>query len=366
MRLDTLLARETSWGLAIKDFLHDCSAERNLRPKTIAHYEYHLEQLQKWAEWQEIELESFSRPHMRDYQASRKTKGGREGTGASEKTRRSDVLCAKRFFAFCADEDPPFIESNPLVKYKLPRADDSYVYMPTIAEVKAVLDAIDNRWNPRKNPKVKYTTDGAPRFFRTRDKAIYSAILDTAAREDEVLSLRLEEVRLGERLLVFPKTKGRRPRAVPMSPECYEFLEAWKKIRPAKAECEFFFITQFGTKIKPDSWGHSFRTYRDYAGLTVFKEIQKNGKTAKVVDKMRCFSLHGIRHFSLNKVAKVDLESAMRLAGHQDPKVTIDYLREDADYIRKAHAEAGVLRMVLGNTESAESSRKRRTLIKKR
>ncbi|RYG86189.1 MAG: hypothetical protein EON58_22015 [Alphaproteobacteria bacterium] len=59
-------------------------------------------------------------------------------------------------------------------------------------------------------------------------------------------------------------------------------------------------------------------------------------------------TLHSLRRYSLNKLAKHNLLAAQQIAGHESPPTTLIYTKLDPDFMREMLQEAGVARGVLG------------------
>ncbi|RYZ87265.1 MAG: hypothetical protein EOP06_12965 [Proteobacteria bacterium] len=58
-------------------------------------------------------------------------------------------------------------------------------------------------------------------------------------------------------------------------------------------------------------------------------------------------TLHSLRRYSLNHLAKYNLLAAQQIAGHKETKTTILYTQLDADFVRGIHDEVGLSREVL-------------------
>lgn len=314
-----------TWEDAQKDYLRDCAA-RNLSAKTIVGKRYHLDQLIRWCDEQSrpVSLNSFARRHMRAYIEWRRD------NGAAEKTLRSDVLEIRSAFRYFKAEG--WIESNCLSEYALPKAAVPYVRMPTATDLRLVLDAINRRWDVRKHKAIKSISADRRRYYRDRDRAVLCILIETGCRVGEVLAMRVEDYRAGE--IVVRESKGDRPRVIPITSTLDNAVQEYVGHRIADGSPQFI-LNHYGNPITPDDYGHAFRRYLRY-GMEVFPELQP-------------FTLHGVRHYALSQIAKVDVLAAMNAAGHKDLSVTRRYIHLDADHIRAQHAAAAPLGKVLGN-----------------
>ena len=70
-------------------------------------------------------------------------------------------------------------------------------------------------------------------------------------------------------------------------------------------------------------------------------------------------SLHSLRRYSINRLAKHNLLAAQQIAGHKDTKTTLIYTKIDPDYVREAHAQVGVVRGIVSNRNYEKQKRKR-------
>ena len=60
-------------------------------------------------------------------------------------------------------------------------------------------------------------------------------------------------------------------------------------------------------------------------------------------------TLHSLRRYSLNQLAKHNLLMAQTITGHQDTKTTLGYTRLDPEFIRATHREASPLGSVMSS-----------------
>lgn len=70
-------------------------------------------------------------------------------------------------------------------------------------------------------------------------------------------------------------------------------------------------------------------------------------------------TLHSLRRYSLNKLAKMNLLMAQAIAGHKETKTTLLYTKLDPDFVRDLHGQTGVLR----NVVSSKRPQRRKQLI---
>lgn len=64
-------------------------------------------------------------------------------------------------------------------------------------------------------------------------------------------------------------------------------------------------------------------------------------------------TLHSLRRYSLNKLAKTNLLAAQTIAGHKDARTTLIYTRLDPDFIRGIHKQEGSFSSLFNRKEGA-------------
>lgn len=326
---------ETTWEDALADFLLHLEATR--APKTRRFYDVQLRQLIKWANENEISFDGFGKRHLDRYLVFR------NGQGISPTTLHSDALCAKAFFRWCQRYD--LIERSLLSEYEVRRAPAPARFLPTDADILALLQSLRDFFDPEENPLARFTPPLKRAFHRERNRAIVLGLLDSACRIGEMLSLKVDDIRLTEHQIVIKESKGREPRAVPVSAEWCKEVDIWLKIRrkvmgnvpPAEDE-GWLFVSETGTRI-------------DEQGF--LKAVKRAARFAGVTDSL---TLHSLRRYSLNRLAKTNLMATQQIAGHKDPKTTLLYTKLDADFIRGVHGQVGIVKGILN---PVRQSRKR-------
>jgi integrase/recombinase XerD len=159
---------------------------------------------------------------------------------------------------------------------------------------------------------------------------------DTACRIGEALSLRVDDFDAKQGQILIRQSKGREPRVLPMSADAVQAVEAWLRVRDRVmrdtdpgADPGYLFISEFGTKIEESKFLKNLKVYVRFA---------------KLPDTI---TLHGLRRYSLNKLAKHNLLAAQQIAGHKDAKTTLIYTKLDPEFLRGVHAEVSVVQGVL-------------------
>ena len=86
-------------------------------------------------------------------------------------------------------------------------------------------------WNPTTNPDARYIPPGKRIFHRDRNYAIILGLLDTCCRIGELLSLKVNDVKLKDREILIRQSKGREPRTIPISGDWVAAVEIWLRQR---------------------------------------------------------------------------------------------------------------------------------------
>lgn len=329
------MVTDITWKDATREFLLHIQASR--APKTLRFYDVQLRQLVAWAEKEQVSFTQFGKRHMDRFLIER-------AKTVMPSTLRHDAVATKAFFRWCARNE--LIERSLLADYEIRRAPAPARFMPTDEDIRAVLKALMDYWNPTTNPDARYIPPGKRIFHRDRNYAIILGLLDTCCRIGELLSLKVSDVKIKEREILIRQSKGREPRTIPISADWANAVEIWLRQRekamgavPANQDEGWLFVNEFGTRVDE----HHF--------LKVLKRIQRFANLAEDM------TLHSLRRYSLNRLAKVNLLATQAIAGHKEPKTTLLYTKLDADFVRDVHTSVSVVKNVLNSKR--EERRKR-------
>jgi len=123
-----------------------------------------------------------------------------------------------------------------------------------------------------------------------------------------------------------------------------EAVDEWLKVRkramlnaPKDADEGWLFIAETGAKNDELRYTKMLQRLAAWAGLPKI-------------------NAHHLRHYSLNKLSKIDVVGAQRIAGHKDTKTTLGFTQLDAGHVADVHERAGV---VSGIVAAKKASRKR-------
>lgn len=193
-----------SYQQAVHHFLQD-GRYRNLSPRTLAFYEYHLSGFQRFLL---IKDELFtSASHIPFVQLM--VKEMRDG-GLAHDTIAGRIRSCRRFFRFLHPDQKwiplPLTANSPVSERKL--------HCFTHEEVRAILNQPDQKT-----------------FVGYRDYVIMLVLLDTGIRLAELSHLQLDDVLLAEQSIRITRSKGNKSRYAPIGSTCLNHLRSYIKLR---------------------------------------------------------------------------------------------------------------------------------------
>jgi site-specific recombinase XerD len=316
----------TTWDDALGEYLLHLKATR--APKTARFYETQLRQLALWCEDENIPFLGFGKRHLDRFLVFR------QEAGKSPTTLKHDAVACKAFFRWCARND--LIDRSPLAEYQVRNAPEPAKHMPSDEEIVGLLKAVRDHFSTSTNPAMRFFPAARRTFHRERDHALLLGLVDTACRIGEMLSLKLGDVDRSQRQVLIRQAKGRKPRTLPVSPEWLQALEGWLKVRErlmqgAEEDEGYLFVSEYGGRMDESSFLKSVKRAAAWAGLP------------------DTITLHSLRRYSLNRLAKHNLLGAQQIAGHRNPQTTLLYTRLDADFVRDVHEGTGVVKNLLAS-----------------
>ncbi|MDQ3569085.1 MAG: tyrosine-type recombinase/integrase [Actinomycetota bacterium] len=161
-----------------------------------------------------------------------------------------------------------------------------------------------------------------------RDRAMVDAMVLGGLRRCEVLGLRLEDIRLGERRVFVADGKGGRQRLIPVSARCFSSLARYlDDERPAEAATDSVFVV-----LKGPRRGEPLSAY----GLD---EVLRGARARAGMSHGTC---HELRHTCLTRLreAGMSLEALQAQAGHASIETTRVYLHLADDWLAGEYRKA--------------------------
>lgn len=205
-------------------------------------------------------------------------------------TRVRKLAAIRKFFTFLKDNE--IIAGNPAETVKGPIREE-------------------------KDPEVLYRNEYKALLYEAsvnpRDYAILMVFLQTGLRVGELVSLKVDDIDLENKLLVVRQGKGKRDRTIPFEEQATKALKAYLPVRDKQDDVldqDILFLAKNGTSL-------DVRTIR----WTVHKYIQKAGLRKKA-------SVHTLRHtFGTHKIDKgMTLPALQELLGHKKMETTYKYV----------------------------------------
>lgn len=333
-------ASSVSWSEALREFLTHVEATR--AAKTVRYYSIELRQLATWAEAERIPLDQFGKRNLDRYLVDRQRQG------KAQTTLHHDAVCAKAFMAWCSKND--FLDRSRLAEYEVHNAPKPHKHIPADEEVTTFLEAIGSYWDPAKHHVSGIVTMPAPArlFHRTRNAALFMGLIDTACRIGEAVNLKVNDVKLGEASVVIREAKGKEPRTLPVGPEWETALRDWLRVRAR--------VMASVPPAEDEGWLYVSETGGQLDGVQILKTLKRVTGFAGLSEEV---TLHSLRRYSLNKLAKYNLLMAQAIAGHKDTKTTFGYTRLDPEFVRATHREASPLGSVMSNRNHPPTKKRR-------
>jgi len=307
----------TFFGL-VHDFLRVYLPEqRGCSPHTIRAYRTALGTLFDFVKAEKnIELSALAFG-MIDSRMVNKFLDDIEAGGSSISTRNHRLNCIRAFYAYAAKIDPAAVIHQAEV-YKVPRKKtDKPTVVGFLSEsaIKALLE----------QPDVK-TKKGL------RDRFLMLFMYDTGARVQEVLGVRLCDIRLGKTPTVtLLHTKGAKVRTVPLMRQTVDYYESYRKIYHTNSrehsDCPLFYVTQRGVDSQMnDSTVRKFMAAYGRGAREVCPEIPERVHP------------HLLRHSRAMHLYRrgMDLTLISQWLGHAQLDTTLIYAHADTEHKRKA------------------------------
>lgn len=237
------------------------------------------------------------------------------------------------------------LASERLYGYKIVKAEPVDVYVPTLQEVRIVYDTIARHWSEIHNQKARYRSAKSRTFFRRRDQAIVGVQVSVGLRPGETFALTLADYDIKERSLFIRNSKTRKQRYVPVTDHLAKILDEWLQSRPINAPTDFLFVTDRGTQLHLDSWGHQFQRYLEFA------RSEGHG--------LPRITLYSLRHVAGTAIAEgSDVYHAALLLGNNARTAEKHYIKVKMEVIRQPHADNDPLTGIFRKMRTAENAKK--------
>lgn len=282
-----------------EQFCQEATLVRNLKPQTIKWYKVALGSFLKFYKSEIQYIDQITTDKLREYLFSKRFDGS--WTADSLLNQYKGI---KSFLKWCVNRG--YFDINPIDAIEKPKLDKKLPKRITKQEAERVINHV---FNKRK----------AYRFERYRNRALLATILYSGVRVNELLSLKLHDLDMENRLINVMHGKGGKDRIIPISSTLLRYLKEYLADRARlKKDCEYFFVTLRGNKRF---------TYNGFK-----KMIDKVKKSTRIK-----FSAHRLRHTfaTLMLEGGCDLFALQKMLGHSDIKTTTIYLSASATHLHE-------------------------------
>lgn len=174
-----------------------------------------------------------------------------QAAGLSSVTRQSYIRALRCFLSWCYRED--YLPVDLSVKFRLPKAQRKEIDTLTDAEVRALLSC----FNPRS-------------LLQLRNLCICSLMLDSGLRRDEVATLSLPLLHVGEGYAIV-NGKGNKQRTVPLGLHTRKLLLRYLSRRPGCAATDRVFLKADLTPVSGNTIRQLFDRLKVRAGIPRLK-----------------------------------------------------------------------------------------------
>ena len=284
----------------LKEFIFDARM-RKLSERTIKGYKNNNLRFLRYIEqeYQITELEETYPQAIKGYIEYLSSLGRKETyINAIIKTMRT-------YFTYAINEG--YLRKNPMDKIRLQKAPHTLITTFNDDEVARMIKHFK----------------GA-RFLEVRNKLIMTLLFDTGLRNSELCNLKVTDIR---DTYIFVNGKGKKQRAVPVSPILNKQIIKYNRTRELYIkdkfayQTEYYLLSQKGRKLTVEA----------------IERIVKDCGVACNVRKGIRISPHTCRHYFAQAQLKngCDLYTLSRLMGHTNPNITKIYLRSmnDEDFL---------------------------------
>ncbi|MDP4550848.1 tyrosine-type recombinase/integrase [Alkalihalobacillus macyae] len=220
----------------------------------------------------------------------------------------------KTIFRFFESEN--VIESNPAQSIKYVREVDEDVQILTTDELRALLNAPDQR-----------------KYSDFRDYVLMTLLIDSFMRINEATSIKQFDVDFSAQIVTVRAVvaKSRKTRIIPLQKKTVSLLRELLK-ETEEFESDYVFLANYGERLQPNHFRNQLRKYAKRAGID------------------RRVHPHLFRHTGATMAleAGMDIRHLQMLMGHSDLRMLIRYTHLSQKSLKKQHADFSPLNEVLG------------------
>ncbi len=321
-------ARPNALGLGLSQFFHEYLRElRGLSPRTIEGYRDSLVLLLQFLTARQhkradrLDLEDFTPDTVSEFLLFLET--DRHNSIGTRNTRLAALHTFAKFLASHHPEHMASLQAILSIPSKRGRSNPPVEYLEE-QEVKALLASID-----RATPAGR------------RDYALFALMFNTGARVQEILDLRLRDLRLDPPCQVRLRGKGNKVRLCPIWPQTAHLLRGLcAESKTPNAADSMVFVNRHGASLTRFGVRYLLRKYISAASVDLPSLATKR------------IHPHSLRHATAIHLLKagVDFVVISQWLGHANLDTTMRYARADLDLKRQALCQ--VFPDVLGPSSS--------------
>ena len=329
--------RDIDWQTLIDDFLRSKEAS-GLRNSTLTSYRHDLAVWRRFCAAHAIPLVGLVKTRdVETYLLEQKMEC------KAIATRRNRGIVLQQLLKFAHQRK--YLASERMYGFEIVKAEPFDVYVPTLPQVRVIFDSIDRYWSEVYNRKARYRAAKSRTFFRRRDRAIVAVQTSVGLRPGETFSLELLHYNQDERHLFVQNSKSRKQRYVPVTDKLAAILDEYLESRPVNSPTNFLFVTDRGTQLHLDSWGHQFQRYLTFA--------RSDGHALPRI------TLYSLRHVAGTAIAEgSDVYHAALLLGNNARTAEKHYVKVKMEAIRAPHEANDPLAGIFRKTRTVENAKK--------
>lgn len=294
---------------AVNDYVQYIRYERGLSKTTVEGYISWLRNYQGWLRengYPNPLLEAFTAPVLRRFFYAQAERGIRP------RTLRSIFHPLRGLGDFLVKTE--VLPKNPARDVTLPKKDAAVRKLVSDEEVIQLLAGCDRL------PTIRETA---------LTRALMSVFIYGGLRRQELLDLKLSDIRLTEKRIIVRSGKGSKFRTIFPCDECLEALTEWLAVREDDCDHDWVFARNRAHRVSYDGLKISLDRLKAVSGLRDHANIQP----------------HSLRHNCATRLMRngADIRSIQAFLGHSDLVTTSIYLHTDEEQQRSI-SQLGSLR----------------------